>query len=78
MVTDWPLKKRQGNWGRNASRNCFWDCYWGRAGQLLALVKFPEVSAEVNLTQSPSRQSLKSKNSSYRYGTDALTCYHVL
>ena len=31
-----PLSKREGNWGRNASRNCFWDHYWGHAGQLLA------------------------------------------
>ena len=22
-----PIKKREVNWGRNASRNCFWDCY---------------------------------------------------
>ena len=31
-----PLLKQEGNWSRNASRNCFWDCYCGRAGQLLA------------------------------------------
>ena len=24
------------NWNRHASRNCFWDCYRGRASQLLA------------------------------------------
>ena len=24
------------DWSRNVSRNCFWDRYWGRAGQLLA------------------------------------------
>ena len=26
---------REGNWSRNASRSGFWDCYWGRAGQLV-------------------------------------------
>ena len=30
------LKKREGDWNRNVPRNCFWDRYWGRAGQLLA------------------------------------------
>ena len=33
-----PCEKRSawgGGWSRNASRNCFWDCYSGRAGQLL-------------------------------------------
>ena len=30
------VKKRERNWSRTASRNCFWDCYWGRAGRLLA------------------------------------------
>ena len=44
-------EKRKGNWSRNASRNCFWDRYWGRDGQLLAnffslaLATFPEVFA---------------------------------
>ena len=43
-----PLLKREENWSRNASRNCFWDSYWGRGGQLLAkcfspsLVTVPE------------------------------------
>jgi len=43
-----PLLKRAGNWSRNASRNCLWDRYWGRGGQLLAncfspsLVTVPE------------------------------------
>ena len=27
---------QRGNWSRNSSRKCFWDSYWGRAGQLLA------------------------------------------
>ena len=31
---------REGNWSQKASRKCFWDCYWGRACQLLANV-FP-------------------------------------
>ena len=31
-----PLKKWEENWSRNASRKCFRDRYWGRAGQLLA------------------------------------------
>ena len=26
---------REGNWSRTASRGGFWDCYWGRAGQLV-------------------------------------------
>ena len=29
------LKKKEGNWGRNVSRNCFLDGYRGRARQLL-------------------------------------------
>ena len=50
-----------GNWNQNALRNSFWDCYWGRAGQLLAnffplsLVTVPEVFAKVNSTQFSSR-----------------------
>ena len=36
---------REGNWRRNVSRYCFWDLYWGRAGQLLVIV--PEVFAKV-------------------------------
>ena len=35
-----PLRKREGNWSRNACRKCFWDGYWWRTGQLLANV-FP-------------------------------------
>ena len=30
------LCKREGDWRRNLSRSCFWDCYWERASQLLA------------------------------------------
>ena len=30
------ILKREGNWSKNAPRNCFWDPYLGRAGQLLA------------------------------------------
>ena len=26
---------REGNWSQKASCKCFWDCYWGRACQLL-------------------------------------------
>ena len=46
--------KREGNWSRNALRNCLWNRYWRRAGQLLAnsfsltLVPAPEVFANVN------------------------------
>ena len=29
------LQKREGDWRRNVSRNCFGDRYWERAGQLL-------------------------------------------
>ena len=36
---------REGNWRRNVSRYCFWDLYWGHAGQLLVIV--PEVFAKV-------------------------------
>ena len=49
------------NWSRNASRSCFWDRYWGHAGQLLdryffsSLVTAPEVFAKVNSAQFPSR-----------------------
>ena len=28
--------RREFYWRRNLTRDCFWDCYWGRAGQLLA------------------------------------------
>ena len=32
-----PLRKKRGTaWSRNVPRNCFWDSYWGRVGQLLA------------------------------------------
>ena len=44
------LKKREGDWSRNVSRNCFWDGYLGRAGQLLANFYSP----------SPKQQSQKS------------------
>ena len=38
----------------NVTSNCFWDSYWGRAGQLQ--VNFsPEVFAKVNSAQFPSR-----------------------
>ena len=29
------FRTEKATWCRNASRNCFWDGYWGRAGQLL-------------------------------------------
>ena len=29
------FRNEKATWCRNASRNCFWDGYWGRAGQLL-------------------------------------------
>ena len=56
-----PLKKREGNWSQNASRNCFWDGCWGRADQLLAsffsllLSTVPEAYARANSAQSFSR-----------------------
>ena len=28
--------RREFYWRRNLTRHCFWDCYWGHAGQLLA------------------------------------------
>ena len=28
--------RREFYWRRNLTRDCFWDCYWGQAGQLLA------------------------------------------
>ena len=42
------------------ARNCFWDCYWGRASQLLAnfplsLVTVPDVFANFNSPQFPLR-----------------------
>ena len=51
-----PLYKRKGNWSRNASRNCFWDGYWGRACSRRSaighsLVTVPEVFAQVNSSQ---------------------------
>ena len=39
----------EGNWDRSVSRNCFWDSYWGRAGQTVL-----EVFANVYSAQSPS------------------------
>ena len=35
-ITCSPFWKREGNWNRNVSRNCFWDRYLGRADQQLA------------------------------------------
>ena len=54
-----PLEKQEWNWSRNASRSCFWDLYWGLAGQLLAIfplspVTFPDVFTKVRSIQSPS------------------------
>ena len=39
LLTHAPLKKREENWSRNVSRNCFWDRYWGRVRQLLGTLK---------------------------------------
>ena len=36
-----PLLKRTGNWSRNASRNCFWDCCWGARGTAIGQLFFP-------------------------------------
>ena len=41
------FRNLKGNWGRNASRNCFWDCYWGLSG--------PRSLCKVNSTQFPLR-----------------------
>ena len=54
-----PLEKQERNWSRNASRSCFWDRWWGLAGQLLAIfplspVTFPDVFAKVRSILSPS------------------------
>ena len=49
-----PLYKREEDWSRNVSRNCIWDRYrWG-TGQF-SLVTVPEVFAEVDSAQSPSK-----------------------
>ena len=29
--------RREFYWRRNLTRDCFWDCYWGRTGQLLPI-----------------------------------------
>ena len=34
------LETRKGDWSRNASRNCFWDCYRGCPSQVL-VNRFP-------------------------------------
>ena len=52
-----PLEKRKGNWRRNASRNCFWDCYWARAGQLL--VCYTAVFSVVTHRSSPLKGALR-------------------
>ena len=52
-----PLEKRKGNWRRNASRNCFWDCYWARAGQLL--VCYTAVFSVVTQRSSPLKGALR-------------------
>ena len=54
------LENEKRPWSRNAWRNCFWDRYWVRAGQLLAncslsLITVPEVISKVNSSQFPSR-----------------------
>ena len=47
-------RNEKGNVGRNASRSCFWNCYWRHAcvavGQFfsLSLLTVPEVFAKVN------------------------------
>ena len=51
-----PLCKREGDWRRNLSRSCFWDCYWKRASQLLAnffpvLSNIPKAFANGNSAQ---------------------------
>ena len=56
-----PLSKKEGNWGKNMSRNGFWDCYWGRVGQLLvnffpSLVTVPEIFTIVNSSSPVSDQ----------------------
>lgn len=34
-VIKFATLETRGNWSQNVSHNWFWDCYWGRAGQLL-------------------------------------------
>lgn len=71
-----PLKRRQGNWNRNASRNWFWDRYWGPChsaiGQFFLTV--PEVFAKDRLTRPSSLLG------EYRPGvtrSQVLTAYNV-
>ena len=40
-VIKFATLETRGNWSQNVSRNWFWDCYWGRAGQLLFFFKYP-------------------------------------
>ena len=63
-----PLSKKEGNWGKNMSRNGFRDCYWGRVGQLLvnffpSLVTVPEIFTIVNSSSPVSDQCQYSPNS---------------
>ena len=51
-LTNRYFRNDKTNWSQNASRNCFWHRYWGRASQLLAnfflsLVTVPEVFMKV-------------------------------
>ena len=54
------LETRKGDWSRNASRNCFWDCYQGCPVSYwlivsLSFITVPEVFVKVNLTHFPIR-----------------------
>lgn len=42
-------KKRERNWSRNTFRNCFWDHYLERTGQLLANVVTSPVTVQKSL-----------------------------
>ena len=40
---------RDGNWIRNASRKCFWDCYWRCASQLLGTLRSNDADGNENV-----------------------------
>lgn len=56
-----PYFRNQKETGARMCASCFWDYYWGCAGQLLTNVFFPslvtvlEFFAKVHLAESPSR-----------------------
>ena len=53
-ITYSPFWKREGNWNRNASRNCFWVLYLGRTDQQLAKRAIPTITSFYYYDQNPS------------------------